>query len=398
MNVIEFKSQGKPVVFCCIDHTHRYASEWTRELIKNLADYTISNITAKGYDILQSQSEESALNLAVSQGYKYAVVFSTGTEFINGWDFFTEVEKLTNNDFYIYGHILDRDEAYYELHDQCYLINLSKFKELGRPTIGQTVLGNEHQQIAPNRTVENIHDNYTPLHISAGTEKRTYKHKLHGWNIISKVLLAGGTISAFNDNIRNSKKHYYPEHQREFLKHVSWAYARYNYCANEFVHTANSDTVRPTDRDYEQIITPASGEWFTEVIAKDKLVTVIYYDYNQQSLDYWKQHAPKISNVTYEFIKIDLLGVYDISLFVKDSTKKTVISLSNIFCYEGTAMFSSLEYRLYKEKQLRSLIPKEWTVLSSLHSYYGFTNYANDVTINNLPKPTWHHGGDWIEH
>jgi hypothetical protein len=229
---------------------------------------------------------------------------------------------------------------------------LSKFKELGRPTIGQTVLGNEHQQIAPNRTVENIHDNYTPLHISAGTEKRTYKHKLHGWNIISKVLLAGGTISAFNDNIRNSKKHYYPEHQREFLKHVSWAYARYNYCANEFVHTANSDTVRPTDRDYEQIITPASGEWFTEVIAKDKLVTVIYYDYNQQSLDYWKQHAPKISNVTYEFIKIDLLGVYDISLFVKDSTKKTVISLSNIFCYEGTAAKYSLKHRLLAQENL----------------------------------------------
>jgi hypothetical protein len=397
MNVIEFKSQGKSIVFCCIDHTHRYASAWTRELIKNLADYTISNITAKGYDILQSQNEESALSLAVARGYDYAVVFSTGTEFINGWDFFTEVETLTNNDFYIYGHILDRSEAYYELHDQCYLINLSKFKELGQPTIGQSALGIEHKQIAPTRSIENLHDNYTPQWISAGSQERTYKHKLHGWNIISKILEVGGTISAFSDSVRNSKKHYYPENQQEFLKHLSWAYARYNYCANEFVHTANSDTVRPLDNGYEQIITPASGEWFTDVIAKDKPVTVIYYDYNQKSLDYWQQHAPKIDNVTYEFIKIDLLGVYDVSMLVNKTRRKTLINLSNIFCYEGTAMFSSLEYRLHKEKEILSSIPEEWTVLASLHSCYGFTNCSKGVTISNLPKPTWHFGGDWIE-
>jgi len=397
MNVIEFKSQGKPIVFCCIDNTHRYASAWARELIKNLADYTISNITAKGYDILQSQSEESALSLAVDQGYDYAVVFSTGTEFINGWDFFTEIEKLTNCEFYIYGHILDRDEAYYELHSQCYLVNLLKLKELGQPSIGQAVLGSVHKQIEPTRSIENLHDDYTPQWISTGSQEKIYKHKLHGWNIISKILEAGGTISAFSDSIRNSKKHYYPENQQEFLKHLSWAYARYNYCANEFVHIKNTETFNHVGTDYEQVITPASGEWFIDVIAKDKPVTVIYYDYNQKSLDYWQQHAPTIDNVTYEFVKIDLLGVYDISTLVKPTTKKTLINLSNIFCYEGTAMFSSLEYRFYKEKEIRSLIPKEWTVLVSLHSCHGFTKCSKGVTISNLPKPTWHFGGDWIE-
>ena len=396
MNVIEYKSRGNPIVFCCIDHVHRYSSAWTQELIKNLADYSISNITAKDYDVLQSQNEDAALKRAVELGYKYAVVFSTGTEYVNGREFFFEIEKLAKTDFYIYGHILDRGDAYYELHDQCYLINLSKFVELGQPAVGQVSLGCEHSQIEPARSLENIHDNYTPYWIAAGSSSKVYKHKLHGWNIISKILDSGGSISAFNDQVRNNKKHYYPEYQQEFLKHLSWAYARYNYCANDFVHTANSDTVRPADADYEQIITPASGQWFVDVISKDKPVTVVYYDYNQKALDYWKINAPRIENVSYEFVKIDLLGVYDISALIKPTTKKTLINLSNIFCYEGTAMFSSLEYRLHKEKEILAAVPKDWTVLSSLHSYYGFTNYSNDVTITDLPKPTWHFGGDWI--
>lgn len=396
MNVIEFKSCGNPIAFCCIDHTHRYVSAWAQELIKNLADYSISNIVAKNYDVLQSQNEDAVLRRAVELGYKHAVVFSTGTEYINGQEFFDEIEKLVHHDFYIYGHILDRHDAYYELHEQCYLINLSKFVELGQPPIGQLLLGSEHCQVEPTRSLENIHDNYTPHWISPGLESKAYQHKLHGWNIISKVLAAGGTISAFNNNIRNNKKHYYPENQQEFLKQLSWAYARYNYCANEFIHTANTDTVSPPDTGYEQIITPASGQWFVEVISKDRPVTVIYYDYNQQALDYWKINAPKIENVSYEFVKIDLLGIYNPSDLIKPTDKKTLINLSNIFCYEGTAMFSSLEYRLHKEKEILSAVPKDWTVVFSLHSYYGFTNYSNDVTISNLPKPTWHFGGDWI--
>lgn len=397
MNVTEFRSHNNPIVFCCIDNTHRYASTWSRELIKNLSDYNISNIKSKGYDILQSQSEDTVLNYATDLNYKYALVFSTGTEFINGLDFFNEIEKLIQTDFYIYGHILDRGEAYYELHSQCYLINLSKFNDLGRPAIGQPVLGSEHRQLTPSRSLENIHDDYTPLWVAASTYDKIYKHKLHGWNIISKVLLTGGMIRAFNNQVRNNKKHYYPENQKEFLSHLSWAYSRYNYCSTEFVHTGNTDTFDHVGYNYEQIITPASGDWFINHISKDKPVNVIYYDYNQKSLDYWQRHAPKLTNVTYEFLKIDLLGQYNIPEFFNRTNKKTLINLSNIFCYEATAMFHSLEYRFSKEKEIRSAIPPDWTVLTSLHSYYGFTNYSNDVTIDMLPKPSWHAGGDWIE-
>lgn len=393
MNIVEFKSTNNLIAFCFIDNTRRYESAWTRELIKNLADYTISNLNTKGYTVLQSENEDAALARAVALGYKHTVVFSTGTEFINGLDFFIEIDNLINTDYYVYGHILDRNDAYYELHHQCYLLNLDRYQKLEFPKVGTTELGCSHSQLIPKRSSENIHDDYTPLWVTGGDQLNVYNHKLHGWNIVSKILESGGTIYAFNEKIRSSKKHYYPENQKEFLKHIAWAHSRYNYCANEFVHTENNETVDPID-DYEQIITPASGTWFKEYINTDHPTTVVYYDYNQRALDYWKLNAPLIKNVEYKFVKIDLLGNDNLAQLIIDVDKKTLIHLSNIFCYEGTAVFSSLEYRLQKEKNLLNSIPKHWTVLTNLSSTQGFSLNNNVDKISDLIKPTWHYG-EW---
>ena len=397
MNVIEFNPNNYPLAFCFIDNTYQYTSVWTKEIIKNLADFTISNLTGKGFPVYQSQNEEQAIAHAIQQGHKYALVFSTGTEFINGRNFFNEIEKLINTDFYVYGHILDRGDAYYELHNQCYLLNLSKYQELGCPKIGQYAPGVCHSQTIPERSIENLHDDYTPLWIKPGNTDKTYNHQLHGWNLISKILSVGGTISAFNINVRNNKKHYYPESPPDFLKHISWAYSRLHYCANDFVHYQNTEVILLADNNYEKIITPASGNWFINCIHKENPVTVIFYDYNQKALDYWQANAPVIDNVCYKFLKIDLLGQYNINELIQLTDQKTLINLSNIFCYEGTAMFFSLEYRLYKETELLKHIPESWKVLTSGKSTQGFTSQLTDVKIVELIKPTWHFGGDWVE-
>lgn len=396
MNVVEFKSTNELIVFCFIDNTSRYSSAWTREIIKNIADYTISNLHGKGYSVYQSENEDLALKKVAELGYKHAVVFSTGTEFINGNNFFSEINKLIDTDFWIYGHILDRGDAYYELHHQCYLINLDRYRSLGFPEVGQVDLGNVHNQSIPDRSLENIHDDYTPLWVGPGNIENRYSHRLHGWNIISKVLNSGGTICAFNDSVRANKKYYYPEHQTEFLKHIAWAHTRYHYCADDFVHTQNTEVIESIDTDYEQIITPASGDWFKNYVGTQP-VTVVYYDYNQKSLDYWKIYAPAIDNVTYKFVKIDLLGIYDPQDLITDTNKKTLINLSNIFCYEGTAAFCSLEYRLQKEKEVCSKIPKNWTTTIIISSVRGFIEQSPDIKITQLTKPTWHFGGDWNE-
>lgn len=397
MNIVKFNAVQLPkgqssIVFCFIDYTPTYTSNYTKELIKNVSDYTISNICVKGYDILQSQNENDALIKAVELGYKHAVVFSTGTEFINGDNFFKEIELLILKPYAIYGHILDREEAYYELHHQCYLINLETYKQLDCPEVGNTELGKMHTQDVPDRSFENIHNGYTPFWVKKGEKTINYKHKLHGWNLISTFLNAGYTLFAFEKTIRDNKKYYYPENQKIFLKNISWVYLRYNFCMTEFIHYSNTETIT-IDKKFNQIITPASGLWFLKNIDTSKKSNVIFYDYNQNALDYWKNNVPFLENVTYEFVKIDLLSEYNVNDLIKNKELDTLINLSNIFCYESTSPLASLEYRFEKENELINFIPKHWEIIFTLNSSSGFVKDTVDK-IRKLKKPTWHYG-EW---
>lgn len=403
--LVKFESTNKDIVFCFVDNTHLYTSAWTQELIKNQSDFTISNLTTKGYTVLQGQHTDVLLQHAVDLNFKYAVVFSTGTEFINGRKFMDAINFLSEIDFFVAGHILDRKEAYYELHHQCFVVNLVEFKNVGMPVVGNEELGNIHQQTTPERSVDNIHDDYTPTWIVKGNRQRTYHHKLHGWNILATGFDNNKTMLVFNESIRDNKKHFYPENQKEFLKHVQWAYQRQQYCLDEFVHKSHSEHINFEFQELEQVVTPASGLWWLPAISKTKPVTVVFYDYNQNSLDYWKAHTPVIENVTYKFVKVDLLNDY-LNLQFLDNQKPTVVNLSNIFCYEGTAFFYSLEHRVFKENELityiAGVLPKA-TINFSGRAALGFVPLklfftADEKNLTDLKfatKPTWH-WRDWV--
>ena len=154
MNIKTFKGYSKSIVFCFVDNTHIYSSTWTKELIKNQSDLSITNITSKGYSVVQGQDEDALLKYIAGE-YEYAVVFTTGTEFINGSSFFDELNNIIKTDFFIAGHVLDRGDAYYELHHQCYIINLRYYKKFNQPSIGQQCLGQHHTQSVPCRSLEN---------------------------------------------------------------------------------------------------------------------------------------------------------------------------------------------------------------------------------------------------
>jgi hypothetical protein len=388
-------------VFCCVDYTNNIKSAWVKELIKNIADYTISNVYGKKYNVFVGLNEDELLRHVTGLNYNYAVVFSTGTEFINAKEFFKAVETFTSTDFFLAGHILDRGEAYYELHHQCYIINLEMYKELDYPTIGQQDLGSKHTQIAPVRSSYNIHDDYTPTWIDTGLEDKEYNHKCHGWHIISVGLSAKYKILVFDNNIRNNKRYYYPESLKDFNKQLGWSYSRKKYCETELVNKAHTDLFTVPDLDFEYVITTASGTWYVDYIAKEKPVTVLVYDYNQAALDYWQANEPNLKNVTFKYLKIDLLGESNINELLPQTNCKTILNLSNIFCYEGNSMFASLDYRLYKENHLLNNVPSNYYVLFSCRSYIGFgteIHYGQQLkitNINDLIKPTWHMNGDW---
>lgn len=345
--IVEFRSstdKQSSIVFCVVDQTRHCATAWIREVVKNQADYTLHNITGKQYDVYQGFDEDKLLRHVTELGYKYAVVVSTGTEFINGRDFFDSVEKLCQTDFFIAGHILDRNDAYYELHSQCYIINLKYYNKYGRPNIGLQTLSSPHVQYAPMRSIDNLHDDYTPTHVVGGFKKKQYNHKCHGWHILSVAFDYDLPVVVFDDHIRNSKIHLYPEYNTDFNKNIQTIYQRESYCATDFVHTANTEWEMHIDRKFKQVLTPASGIWYKNFIEDD--ARIIFYDYNKKSLEYWKQQVPNAS-----FVHLDLInGDFDITKLIDMSlVNDTIINLSNIFCYEGTCHFYSSDYKIHRE-------------------------------------------------
>jgi len=409
MSVTKFKSKhNNEIVFCCVDNIHTYHPLSIREVIKNIADYTISNITTKGFDVLVSHYEDEIINYAVQSRYKYAVVYSPGTEFINGESFFDNVKELVKTEFIVAGHVLDRGDAYYELHHQCYIINLDVYKRLGCPAVGQQELGSKHIQVKPVRSLQNIHDDYTPTWINAGNTESQYNHKAHGWHIISVALENNIPILVFNNEIRKNKKHYYPESYKDFLKESEWLYYRQHYCSSTFVHTSSNEFIPEESLELKgtitQLFTPASGTWWIDHLHMTDPVKVFLYDYNQRALDYWKEHSIQRPNITYEFILLDLLGqTVDISFL--DPNQTTMINLSNIFCYEGTMAFAPLTYRLYKENQIlekiNNHIPNAYVCFCD-RAATGFAFAPNFkqgmqlIPLSELNVPSWHQAGDWI--
>lgn len=348
MNVIQANKKG--IIFCLVDNTRSYQDD-IRSLIKNQADGVLASLHLKDYTVLQWIDEDALLKKASEMDYDYAVVFSTGNEFINGNEFFQSVSELIKQDFFIAGHILDRGDAYYELHQQCYIVNLKHFRNLGNPLVGKQHLGFKHEQVAPERSLENYHDDYTPLWILPGKLTRCYNHQCHGWNLIKVGLENNLPILVFDSTIRNSKKHFYPESPKDFYKNLSWAYRRLYYCKEVFVHSSNTEEMHLPEKRYKQIITPASGTWFTEYSNNE--TRIVMYDYNQKSLDYWKERFP-----SYEFVLTDLLVDNSLIDTIDPSIDETLVNLSNIFNYEGTYFFYSHQYRLQQETKLIEKIKK----------------------------------------
>jgi hypothetical protein len=374
MNILEFNAGWKnDIAFCFVDNTRKYQNS-IREFMKNQADGTLANIYNKGWVIYQWTDEDALLRHASDKGHKWAVVFSTGTEFINGTAFFDAILQLIKQDFFIAGHVLDRKDAYYELHHQCYVVNLEKYKELGCPEVGQQELGAVHEQYKPMRSIENIHDDYTPIEVVCGFTKQTYNHKCHGWNILSLALDIDAGVKVFDETVRKNKRHFYPESPKDFNKQLSWAYHRLNYCKDTFVHTSNTETVHLPIMKYDQIITPASGMWFTDYLALG--AKVVMYDYNDNSLEYWRKQYPH-----YTFIKCDLLGDDKLVDYIDVDINNTLINLSNIFNYEGTVFFYSLEYRKFKEIELLNEIKQ---ACPTAQVYSSLQASLFDTT------PTWH--------
>jgi len=336
MNIYQAKFESNTTCVCIVNDIDKYTHD--RQLVINRADYTISNLTGMGYDVLEHKSVDLLLQYA-SKNYKYAVVISAGTEFINGSTFFDNHP----NEYHLIGHILDGGDAYYGLHPQCFSINLTTFIKLGCPKFGSEQPFSSHIQYTPIRSYNNIHDDYLPSWIAPGDIKKTFAHKLPGWNLISAFLNNHIRIETYNTDVRDGKFYLYTKGET-----TSYVYQKYNYCLTTHVHdTATGDAVnypRPYSTPIHTLVTPANKH---AADLRSPSAHKVYYDYNPKALESVGGGllCDPINNPQ-EFV----------ATLPKENPQGLVIDMSNIFCYEGTAMMYSLHYRVQQENLLINLL------------------------------------------
>lgn len=448
MNVIKFAEHHREpktdIVYCIVDKTNLYTHN--KEVIKNISDWTLQNITILGYTVLVSTDEDSLLQEATTTGAKYAVVLSTGTEFINGYDWFTAAEEFCQGGFFLAGHILDRKDFYYELHEQCYIINLESYKLLNCPAIGKVEHFSPHLQIEPIRSDENIHDDYVPTWVERGSQLKQYSHKAHGWNIMSVGFKYSLSIKPFNDRLRKNKHHYYPEYDSYFSQ-ATFLYQRQGFCNGMALYLGNSETVVPlsSSTNIKQLVVPASGlNWikYLEDNGYDENTVVEFYDYSFLTLEYmrylisawdgtnYKDFALNYFQNKFNFINAEIpycgsitedeipnwhrivttvkfkyrwLDLLDSNNDLSWITDGAIINVTNVFNYIGTATVRSVKERVYLENlfisKVQELAPNA-TVIFTRRASDGFIDsdqnraiLAKDLKltdIEQLKKPTWH--------
>ena len=432
---------GSPdIVYIFVDRIHACQTAWTAELMKNLSDFVLSNILDRGFNVIQGLDEDAMLKEA-AEDYTHAVVLSTGTEFINGDEFFHEVEKeiYSGRDFFLIGHVPDRDDGYYELHEQCYIINLKTYKELDCPIVGEFAYLSEHTQIEPRRSDENVHDDYTPIWVTSGDTPKTYKHKWHGWNILSVAFANRKHVKVIMDRFRKNKIYYYPNYEPAFIPKSSFLYGKYSVASQALFYPYNTEEFTAVDfkGPVRQLVIQASGlQWYEYLLyyGYDENTVVKFVDYNlfalecmnhitstwSGSTDYmefvqdyvdkrrsvltsggdWfitmtggKQDvdasmwSDMMSKVRFEFHHQDLVlnTLLPVSTWV-DNVPNTIIHLSHIFNYDPVAPFVPLKHRIYNERallsKLKQHVPDATLIMSGNVS-------------DSLQRPTWHMNGDW---
>jgi hypothetical protein len=297
--MVKFNQVNKNrIVLCLVDNRDLYQSGWATEIATNITDFMLHRFTVRSYDIYIGKDENQLLIEATKDGfYSHAVVIAMGMSLGLSDRLFPAIEDLCKQDFFLAGHILERNEnsywknGYYELHHQFYVVRLAGYKELGCPVIGEQA-DIAHTQIAPLRSTECLYnDHEVAAWIKPGTSEKNYAMKCHGWNIISTALQHNKTIIDLGNDIRNNKKYFYYEHDHVFLRLAGDIYQNQFFC-NNFVSSWNSDQYKdhiPFEGPVEQYITVGTGVYwvaYLERLGTTANTEVIFTDINHNCLKF----------------------------------------------------------------------------------------------------------------
>lgn len=232
----------KRILYCILDTIEGLSSTYSQETARNVSDFFLSILLRKKYDVVIGPTSDELLSRAATDDfYSHAVVVITGTHAGFSEAIINAVEKKCEEFFTVCGHILDRGDSYYEIHNQFFIVNLDEYRRLGCPMMGEMSWNTPHKKIMPVRSLECLYnDKELPVWVRPGTEEREYKNKRHGWNFFTVGLQNNAIFCDVGEEIRNKKTYLYYEYDHVFFRHVPDLF-NYQLVCNTMVTPWNSD-------------------------------------------------------------------------------------------------------------------------------------------------------------
>jgi hypothetical protein len=442
--LIKYNQIGKnKIVYCVLDNLKECDNLIAKDMSINSIDFLIRGMLVRNYDVLISDNETELLrNAAQLEQCTHAVIVTTGTYLWMGDRLFDEVENLCRQDFFVAGHILDRKDYYLELHKQFYIINLNEYINLGLPIVeeGAWFVDNYHEEFEPIVLAYKNDENKVIQHMSLSTEKKQYKSKLHGWNILKLALEHNKKTIDVGENIRSSKRYLYHEYDHVFINSYPKIFHQQLFARN-VVALWNSDKVYNSidfEGPVEQYITLGTGlNWirnltlvgyttdtcvvFTDInhnclrFMKELINTWDGIDYDKfyhsfeqfypnsipesvfknlsakkefeefkQFFDSWENTWNKVKNLTFDYRLIDYTAEYELSWI--DPSKKTLINFSDLFNYAALTPLQSIKFKIGAENRLISELTNINPDITVIFSSRAAAGYKQSSTFTGKVK------------
>lgn len=244
-----------------LDITDKIKNTTALALTKNITEYWVQENSNYNIKTCCMKDPDQLLHWAEKQGLKYLLVVATGNNLSKNNNLFNILPEYLDsikNDLTIAGHVLDKGEKFYELHHQCFLVNIEWWVSANRPAIGSEQYSYEWSTTKPIRSEDNWHDGYTPYWIEQGTDITNYTGRRFGWSLIESALSSGKRIYSFNELIRDTKYYIYPEVSDDFHSKISQIYDGIQ-SYGHFVANTETPPDKIVDKEIQGVVCTAGG-------------------------------------------------------------------------------------------------------------------------------------------
>jgi len=318
-------------------------------------------------EIICADEVHEILKEALIKGYRYCVIQSAGCT-LRSFDYDREIRDfIKENNFGVAGHILAWPGKWLELHPQFFIVNVSAWKDVGCPEFGEWCSG---KQLLPvvERSVENFHDDYTPLWVKYSKKQTIQSEAGRGWKLLKAMFLNNWPVITLSENIFKNKKlnnngkvivYDFNSKSLRWYKHFhGWKNDDLIDCIRSFSEKDHFTWIGKTDCNYVE------DESFSNLYKE----LIDHFGGVNNFVKYWKI----FKKTQVKFAMVDLY---------KDSEKfsnifvgkgKKFVNLSNIFSTDATTfLYGHVEVQTSQQRCLASLYVVDPEIQISIFDFWG---------------------------